>query len=326
MADIARVSGVSITTVSHVVNKTRPVRQETEAAVLAAIGQVGYRPQVTAGTPQSRILGLASSAFSNPSFNDLIHGIEQTATRVGYSLLVSDTHDDVSVELRAMTELIAHRVSAVLLAPSPDPSAALAYARGQGVPVVVVDRMIDADLDQVGAENVESVAILVDHLAEVGHTRIAMINGMPGLSTTDERVEGFRRGAQRNGIQLTDESVVSGHGEDEASQEAMMSLMSAARPPTALVMGNNRATIGAMRAARTMGIEVPRDVALVAYDDFEWADLFRPRLTVIAQPTRQMGEHAVDLAISRISGPNRASRRLTLTTSFVHRESCGCTA
>jgi len=324
MADIARISGVSITTVSHVVNKTRPVRSETEAAVLSAMGQVGYRPAAGAGAPESRILGLASSAFSNPSFNDLIHGIEQTASRVGYSLLVSDTRDDVSVELRAMRELIGHRVNAVLLAPSPDPSAALKYARGQGVPVVVLDRMINADLDQVGAESVESVALLVDHLAQIGHSRIAMISGRPGLSTTEERVLGFHRGAERNGIQVPPGSVVSGLGEDAASQEAMVRLMSAPHPPTALVMGNNRATIGAMRAARKLGIEIPRDVALVAYDDFEWADLFHPRLTVVAQPTRQIGEHAVDLATSRISGPSRAARRLTLATTFVHRESCGC--
>lgn len=324
MADIARVSGVSITTVSHVINRTRPVRQETEAAVLAAIGTVGYLPAMASGSPESRILGVASSAFSNPSFNDLLHGIEQTAARVGYSLLVSDTRDDVNTELRTVTELISHRVQAILLAPSPNPSSAISYARAQGVPVVLLDRMIDVDMDQVGSENVESVGLLVDHLAEIGHTRIAMISGMPGLSTTEERVAGFRRAAERHGIRVTRSSVVSGHGADQESQEAMRVLMTGTRPPTAVVMGNNRATIGAMRAARQMGIEVPRDVALVAYDDFEWADMFHPRLTVIAQPTTQIGENAVDLAVSRIIAPDRASRRLILTTSFVHRESCGC--
>lgn len=324
MADIARVSGVSITTVSHVINRTRPVRQETEAAVLAAIGTVGYQTATAHGTPESRILGVASSAFSNPSFNDLLHGIEQTATRVGYSLLVSDTRDDVTAEVRAVTDLIRHRVQAILLAPSPNPSAALSYAKGQRVPVVLLDRMIDAELDQVGSENLEAIGQLVDHLAEIGHTRIAMISGMPGISTTEERVEGFRRAAERHGIRVTRNSVVSGHGADLESQEAMRQLMTSTHPPTAVVSGNNRATIGAMRAARRLGLEIPRDVALVAYDDFEWADLFHPRLTVIAQPVTQIGEHAVDLAVSRIIGPDRAARRLTLTTTFVHRESCGC--
>jgi LacI family transcriptional regulator len=325
MAEIARVSGVSITTVSHVINRTRPVRQETEAAVLAAMGQVGYQPAVANGV-QSHILGVASSAFSNPSFHELLHGIEQTATRVGYSLLVSDTRDDVATELRAVTELVGHRVQAILLAPSPDPSAALRYASGQGVPVVLLDRTIDQDMDQVGSENVESVGLLVNHLVEIGHTRIAMISGLPGLSTSDERVEGFRRAAERHGIRLTRNSIVPGQGADRESQEAMTQLMTGARRPTAVVTGNNRATIGAMRAARQLGIEIPRDVALVGFDDFEWADLFHPRLTVIAQPTAQIGENAVDLAVSRIIGPGRAARRLTLTTTFVHRESCGCSA
>src|SRR4051794_11910895 len=106
MADIARVSGVSITTVSHVINRTRPVRPETEAAVLAAAGQLGYQGGAAAGSPTGRVLGVASSAFSNPSFSELLHGIEQVATRNGYSLLLSDTHDDTGTELRAMTELI----------------------------------------------------------------------------------------------------------------------------------------------------------------------------------------------------------------------------
>ncbi|GAA3568690.1 LacI family DNA-binding transcriptional regulator [Microlunatus spumicola] len=323
MADIARLSGVSVTTVSHVINRTRPVREETEAAVLAAAGQLGYQA-APAGGATGRVLGIASSAFSNPSFSDLLHGIEQVASRNGYSLLLSDTRDDAVTELRAMTELIDHRVQAILLAPSAEPGAALDYARGQDVPVVVLDRMVDAAVDQVGSDNVDSIGVLVDHLAGLGHTRIAMISGMPGLSTTEERVEGFRRATARHGIALDDGSVVSGQGADEASQEAMTRLMTSAQPPTAVVTGNNRATIGAMRAARHLGVEVPRDVALVGYDDFDWADLFHPRLTVIAQPTTQIGESAVDLAVSRILDPDRAPRRLTLATTFVHRESCGC--
>jgi LacI family transcriptional regulator len=324
MADVARVSGVSITTVSHVINRTRPVRPETEAAVLAAADQLGYPGVTASGGGTGRVLGVASSAFSNPSFSELLHGIEQVATRNGYSLLLSDTHDDAATELRAMTELIDHRVQAVLLAASPDPGAALAYARRQDVPVVLLDRMVDADVDQVGSDNVESVGRLVDHLAEIGHTRVAMISGLPGLSTTEERIEGFRRAARRHGIEVTDATVVAGHGDDERSQEAMTRLMSAENPPTAVVAGNNRATIGAMHAARRLGLEVPRDVALVGYDDFDWADLFHPRLTVVAQPTAQIGETAVDLVISRILDPERAPRRLTLATTFVHRESCGC--
>jgi len=324
MADIARVSGVSITTVSHVINRTRSVRQETEAAVLSAIGKVGYQASAVNGSAPSRVLGVASSAFSNPSFSDLLHGIEQSATRNGYSLLLSETRDVVNNELRAVTGLIDNRVQAILLAPSPAPIAALEYAKSRNVPVVLLDRMVDADVDQVGSDNIDAVGQLVDHVAELGHTRIAMISGMPGLSTTEERIVGFRRAAERHEIKLTKSSIVSGEGADPGSQEAMTQLMTSTRPPTAVVTGNNRATIGAMRAARQLGIDVPRDVALVAYDDFEWADLFHPRLTVIAQPTTQIGESAVDLAVSRILHPDRAPRRLTLATTFVHRESCGC--
>lgn len=324
MADIAKVSGVSITTVSHVINKTRAVRQETESAVISAIAAVGYRQLNHSNVTGTKMLGLASSAISNPSFHDLLRGVEQAASRVGYSLLVADTHDELAVELRVMTELVSRQVEAILIAPAPGESTAVDYAVGEGVPVVVLDRSIDADVDQIGAENIESTASLVEHLASIGHTKIAMISGLPGLSTTRERIAGFKLGAARHDISISDDHIVSGLGDDDAAEQAMLQLMGSGDPPTALVMGNNRTTIGAMRAARRLGIEIPRDVALVAFDDFEWADLFHPRLTVIAQPTASIGEQAVELVMSRLDEPDRISRRLTLTPSFIHRDSCGC--
>lgn len=324
MADIAKVSGVSITTVSHVINKTRAVRQETESAVISAIAAVGYRHQNHSNATGTKMLGLASSAISNPSFHDLLRGVEQAASRVGYSLLVADTHDELAVELRVMTELVSRQVEAILIAPAPGESTAVDYAVGEGVPVVVMDRSIDADVDQIGAENIESTASLVEHLASIGHTKIAMISGLPGLSTTRERIAGFKLGATRHDLSLGKDRIVSGLGDDDAAEQVMLQLMGSADPPTALVMGNNRTTIGAMRAARRLGIEIPRDVALVAFDDFEWADLFHPRLTVIAQPTASIGEQAVELIMSRLDEPERISRRLTLTPSFIHRDSCGC--
>ena len=325
MADIAKASGVSITTVSHVINRTRPVRAATEEAVLAAIADVGYLHSGL-GTPGTgnKTFGVAMSAISNQAFNELINGIERAASRFGYSLLLSDTHDDVSVELRALSGLLARQVEAILLAPSADPTAALRYAHGQGVPVVLLDRTVDADVDQISSENIVSTGQLVDHLAGLGHQNITLLSGWPGISTTDERIDGFRQAMARNGLEVRPENILSGHGIANRSEELITRVMTSSRPPSALVVGNNRMTIGAMRALRRLDLEVPRDVALVAFDDFEWADLFRPRLTVIAQPTVRMAEQAVELAMSRLDTPGRETRRVVMTPAFVHRESCGC--
>ncbi|WP_245707535.1 LacI family DNA-binding transcriptional regulator [Pseudonocardia oroxyli] len=328
MADVAQLAGVSVTTVSHVVNRTRTVAAATEQAVRSAIAESGYVPDnVTRSlrSAGSRVVGLAMSAISNPYFGDVVHGIDRAATRQGYSLLLADTHDDVDGELRAVSDLLGRGVEAIVLAPSADPSTALRHARHRDVPVVLIDRFSDAaDTDQIGGENVEATALLVEHLATIGHTRIAMISGQPGLGTTQERLEGYRLGLHRHGLTPRPGYIVTGHSSGEAARATLNELLTQAEPPTAVVVGNNQMTIGAMRAVRDAGINVPRDLALVAFDDFEWADLFHPRLTVIAQPTQALGEQALQLVLSRLADPGAPARRVVMKPTFVHRDSCGC--
>jgi len=317
-----------VTTVSHVVNKSRPVSPDTETAVLAAIAETGYvadnvaRSLRSAGT---QTVGLAMSSISNTYFGDVVHGIERAASREGYSLLLADTHDEVRTELRAVSDLLSRRVEAIVLAPSSDPSRALRHARLQNVPVVLIDRLMKANLDQIGSENLEPTAELVDHLVSIGHRRIAMISGRAGLSTTEERVAGYRLGLQRNRIRANADYLVTGDSRDDAAQQALLRLLALPKPPTALVVGNNRMTIGVMRGARQIGARIPDDLALVAFDDFEWADLFHPRLTAIAQPTQKMGEQALQLVMSRLADPTMPARRIVMHPTFMHRESCGCT-
>jgi LacI family transcriptional regulator len=331
MTDIARLAGVSVTTVSHVVNKSRPVAPETEHAVLQAIADTGYVPDHVVRSMRSagtQTVGLAMSAISNPYFGEVVHAIEGAVSRAGYSLLLADTHDDVATELRAVSDLLRRSVEAIILAPSADPLGALRHAEQRGVPVVLIDRMVDGKLDhvdQLAAENRESTAMLVDHLVKVcGHRRIAMVSGKPGLTTTDERVAGYRAGLRHGKLRFRPDYLVSGDSTDEGATQALAALMALVNPPTAVVVGNNRMTIGVMRGARDAGIRVPQDLALVAFDDFEWADLFHPRLTVIAQPTVAMGEQAVDLMFSRMASPGMPSRRVVMQPTLMHRESCGC--
>jgi len=328
MADIARLAGVSVTTVSHVVNYTCPVAPDTETAVLSAIAETGYVPDSVVRSLRStgtQTVGLAMSSISNPYFGDVVHGIEQAAARAGYSLLLADTHDEVSTELRAVSDLLGRRVEAIVLAPSADPSGALRHAHLQDVPVVLIDRLMKENVDQIGSENLEPTAELVDHLVSIGHRRIAMISGRPGLSTTEERVAGYRLGLKRNRIRANTDYLISGDSRDDAAQQAFLKLLALPKPPSALVVGNNRMTIGVMRGAREVGMKIPDDIALVAFDDFEWADLFHPRLTVIAQPTQKMGEQALQLVLSRLADPAMPPRRILMHPTFVHRESCGCT-
>jgi LacI family transcriptional regulator len=330
MADVARLAGVSVTTVSHVINGTRPASQRTRDRVLAAIDRTGYRPNTIAralarGGTQS--LGLAISGLSNPYFMDVVAAVEQAAGRAGHTLLLGDTREDPEHELRIVRALAERQVDGMLLAPTVGAvEHALPYLEAQGVPTVLLDRFVDAGLDQVGCDNEQPTARLVEHLIAKGHTRIAMAIGIPGLSTTDERVRGYRMALEQGGLGFDPALVAEGGSQRDVARDAMHALLDLPDPPTAVVSGNNFMTIGLLRAIAERGLTVPDDLALVAFDDFEWADLFAPRLTVIRQPTTELGSRAVELLLSRLADPERPPRTERLEAMFIHRDSCGCHA
>ncbi len=330
MADVARLAGVSVTTVSHVINGTRPASERTTRAVRAAIERTGYSQNVLAralARQRTQSLGLAISGLSNPYFSDVIAAVEATATNAGDTLLLAETRDDPEQELKAVRALVERRVDGLLLAPSPGAAElALPYLRTQEIPVVLLDRFADDALDQVGSENERPTQELVAHLVSCGHTRIGMVVGIAGLSTTVERVRGYRAGLRAAGLPDDGELIADGGSHADRAREAVDALLDLPDPPTALVSGNNHMTIGVLRALKARGLKVPGDIALVAFDDFEWADLFSPRLTVIAQPTAQLGERAVELLLSRLVDPSLPPRTERLQARFVHRDSCGCPA
>jgi LacI family transcriptional regulator len=151
-----------------------------------------------------------------------------------------------------------------------------------------------------------------------------MIVGSPHLSTTLERLAGYELGLERNGLAYEPALVESGESRRAEAGDATRRLLALPEPPTALISGNNAMTIGVLEALKDRGMTVPDDIALVAFDDFEWAEFFSPRLTVIAQPTAELGEQAVELLLSRLEDPTLEPRTIRLPATFVHRDSCGC--
>ncbi|MFJ5258933.1 LacI family DNA-binding transcriptional regulator [Streptomyces sp. NPDC088387] len=333
MADVARSAGVSVATVSHVLNNTRPVLPRTRQAVLDAIDELGYTPNTLARslvTSRTRSIGLAVSAISNPYFTEILQGVEAGALAHGYGLLIADPHDDPEHERKVVQLLHERRVDGMIIAPSADPRMLLAYLRRHQVPAVFLDRLVEdptdtgPGFDQVCAENTAPMTRLVTHLAELGHRRIALVAGLPGLSTTAERITGYRQGLDAADLAYDEHLVAHGDSASEGAARATAALLSLPAPPTALVTGNNAMTIGALRTLRDRGLSVPGDIALCCFDDFAWADLFSPRLTAIAQPSREIGAEGVRVLLERLAEPDRPGRTVRLPCAFVHRSSCGC--
>lgn len=327
MNDVARAAGVSTTTVSHVLNGTRAVAEPTRQRVLDVIDELGYTHNTIArslATSSTLTIGVAISAITNPYFMDLVRALEAEISAAGYLLLLADTKEDPVEELRVIRSLHARRVDGYILAPTAHSEPSLRYLLDRGLPAVLIDRLADTHFDQVGVENRDATVQLVEHLAGLGHQHIAMVCGQEGLTTTDERVAGYRIGLENAGLRYDPALVIAGSSDIEPAREAVHRLRALPDPPTALVTANNRMTIGAMAALHDLGLTVPDDVALVCFDDFEWADLFHPRLTVVAQPISQIGEQAARMLLSRLKEPDRQPRTVQLAPTFVHRESCGC--
>ncbi|MFE1287982.1 LacI family DNA-binding transcriptional regulator [Streptomyces sp. NPDC058751] len=335
MADVARRAGVSVATVSHVLNATRPVLPGTRQAVLDAIEELGYTPNALARslvTSRTRSIGLAVPMSGDPCFTEILQGVEARALEHGYGLLVADPRDDPGHERKAVRLLHERRVDGVIIAPSTAPDALLGYLGRHDVPTVLLDRVVDAPAgsgfrhDQVCVENTAPTASLVAHLAELGHRRIGLVSGPPGTSTTAERITGYRHGLARAGLPYDERLVAHGDSRAEAAEEATHRLLSLGAPPGALVTAGGAMTVGALRALGDRGLSVPGDLALCCFDDFPWADLFAPRLTVAARPGKEIGATAVRLLLERLASPRLESRTVRLPSAFVHRTSCGCPA
>ena len=326
IADVARKAGVSMSTVSHVVNGTRRVAPATAKAVQAVIDAIGYRPNALARslkTASTRSVGIAISAIANAYFIDIICAIEAECARLGMMVFLSDTQDDPERELEVVTALHQRRVDGVILAPSADPERrALAYLRDVRLPCVLVDRTLDPSFDQVGVNNREAMRALVDHVAGFGHRRIGYVGGHPGFETTLERIVGYRESLERVGQPFDERYLVTGSATTDGAAAAAHRLLSLPEPPTAIVAGNNLATIGVMRSIRERSLRVPNDVSVAGFDDFEWADCFEPRLTLVAQPCQEIGRRAATLLMERIAAPDGERRSLQLAASLIVRDSC----
>jgi LacI family transcriptional regulator len=327
LTDVARRAGVSASTVSHVLNGTRFVAEETRRRVLEAVDVLDYVPNHQARAlvrSQTQQLGVAMSALTNLYFGEVVHAMEEVASAAGYTLMLADTHDDPETERRVVAALRERRLDGLLLAPSAGAAGVLDRLARSDLPTVLVDRAPDPRFDSVCTQNAAPLAELVRHLAELGHRRIAMVAGMPGLTTTDERVAGYRTGLAAAGLSEEPELLVTGGSDAVQTSAAVHAVLDLADPATAIVAANNTMVIATVRTLRDRRLTVPGDVAVVGFDDFEWADVFTPRLTTVAQDATAIGRSAVELLLRRIAGDTGEPRAIRIPASVRHRESCGC--
>jgi LacI family transcriptional regulator len=268
------------------------------------------------------------SARSNPHFGLVVSAIDAAATADGSTILLGETADDVERERQLVDSLLQHRVDGIIIAPGPQAdSQTLPVLAKSAIPTVLIDRTSnDHRFDHIGTDNIEPVAALVTHLADMhGLRRIAFISGLSGISTTDERLAGYRLGVERTRAVRSPKLVRSGASSREGGAAACASLLEMAHPPQAIVTGNNAITVGVLHELNARGVRVPDQIAIAGFDDFEWAPLLVSPLTSIAQDWDAIGTRAFEILMGRMAASDAPAVAERIPTTMIVRNSCGCT-
>jgi LacI family transcriptional regulator len=330
--DVARLSGVSPMTVSRVINQSLRVSPGTRSRVEQAIAELGYVPSSLArglSRQKTGTIALIVPDVANPFFTLIVRGAEDVARRAGYRVLLCDTRFDLTLEAEVIEEMIAHRVEGIVIAPVSDSSRSqLKRLARFGVPFVLIDRTIPGiECDVVLGDSTAGARSLVEHLIGLGHRRIGMIVEDENVSTARERRAGYAEALKHAGIELDPTLVVRAAADPHGGAVGMAKLLQLPERPTGVFTVNNLVALGAIEAVRAAGLEVPDDVALVCYDDIEYASRLYPFLTVMLQPAETFGTLGTQLLFERIEGRKLdRTRKVVLPADFVVRESCGAKA
>jgi LacI family transcriptional regulator len=327
--DVARLSGVSSMTVSRVINGSERVRPVTRQRVERAIAELGYVPSRLARgliRQKTGTLAMIVPDVANPFFTLIVRGAEDVARRAGYRIILCDTRADLAIEREVIEEMIAHRVEGIAIAPVSDRSRGhLERLARFGVQFVLIDRTVPGvESDVVVGDSLGGARRLVEHLISHGHRRIGFITESDDVSTARDRRQGYLAALAAAGVELDPSLIVYSTVDPPGGFDGMRLLLELAEPPTAVFTVNNLVAVGAIEAVRAHNLEVPDDVALVCYDDIEYASRLYPFLTVMSQPAETLGKLGTQLLLERIEGRAPEQPRLVvLPAQFVVRQSCG---
>ena len=327
--DVAQHVGVSPMTVSRVINDSALVNPETRRRVEEAISELGYVPSRLArglSAKRTGTLAVIVPDVANPFFTLIVRGAEDVARRAGYRVILCDTRADLGVEREVVEEMIAHRVEGILIAPVSDRSREhLRRLARFAVPFVLVDRTVpDISADAVLGDSAEGAQRLVEHLLSLGHRRIGLIVETDEVSTARDRRRGYEAALAAAGLPVDPALIAEATVDPAGGFVGMRRLLELDDGPTAVFTVNNLVALGAIEAVRAARLEVPDDVALVCFDDIEYASRLYPFLTVMEQPAETFGTLGTQLLVERIEGraPDR-TRVVVLPAEFVVRRSCG---
>jgi len=324
LADIARAAGTSASTASRAINGKGYVSAEARARLLDAADRLGYVPNASARTLKqktSRVIGVIVSDLGNQFYGRLAGAVEHTLREAGYQMVLVGDNSENSEELAAVRTFIAMRAPGVIM--TPVGAEACDLLTRQGVSVVEVDRRLArAQCDAVVIDNERGARDATAHLIAAGHRRVALLVAATDWTSDAGRLAGFREAHEEAGIDLDERLIVRVAFHAPDAEQRIAGLLEHERP-TAIFAANNLLAEQAWRVIRERGLQIPDDISLVGFDDVPWMDMVSPGLTVVAQPTEELGRRAARLLLRRIADPDSAHAVERLEPSLVIRGSTG---
>jgi LacI family transcriptional regulator len=322
---VAERAGVSIATVSRVLNNNPRISAETRAKVLQAMQELGYRPSAAArdlARNATETIALLFPEVSGPFFSEIIGGIETEAHRHHYHLLIYSLPSAGQED--QLLSFLSSKVDGIIVGSHCEP-AYVQRLHAQHVPFVLLNQQLEGmAVDSIQTSSFEGAYEAVDHLVGHGYTPIAFIAG-PTVSTQSRvRLEAYRRALADHGWAQDPQWIVQGDYSEQGGERAMSALLSCPQPPRAVFAANDQMAIGAIDAVRSQRLSVPHDVAIAGFDDLPVAAYIAPALTTVRRSVRESGELAVQLLVRRIEEPDASVEHVVLPTELVVRRSCGC--
>jgi LacI family transcriptional regulator len=325
--EVAKHAGVSTATVSRALSGSAGVREPLRSRIFDAAQLLSYRPNRAARdlrVRSSRAVGVLIPDIENPFFTSLVCGIEDVLSKTDYSLLLASYNEDPGQEARRLEVFRAEGVRGLVFAASRAPSRLYAELEKAGMALVAVSRDLPRlRIDQVTVANRDGAHAATSHLIQLGHQRIAIINGPLVFTTASDRQAGYEDALREAGMTVDENLVVHCEFKQSAGHGAMCQLLELPNPPTAIFAASNLMTLGALQAIHEHHLAIPGQIAIVGFDEMPWAMSLRPPLTTVAQPAFEAGRTAAELLLARFREPTLPRRQVVLETRLIVRSSCG---
>jgi LacI family transcriptional regulator len=322
--DVAEAAGVSISTVSHVLNQTRFVSQETKERVRDAVERLNYRPSSLARAmvrQETRTIALIVPDNINPFFAELARGIEDYGFNAGYNVILCNSDRSASKEVAYLDMLISKRVDGIIYMTADTAKERLQPLRENKIPVVTFDRDYE-ETDAILLDNFQGSYNATRHLLDLGHRRIGCITGPDSPSRSGDRVRGYKAALAEAGVAVDDALILPGNWTYASGLEAAQALWRLPLPPTAIFACNDTMAVGAMAWLQAAGLRIPEDVSIVGFDNITLAAYTCPPLTTVETPVVEMGQQLCQMLLDRIAGKLPAGpQRLTVSSQLLVRQS-----